>query len=1048
MAKAGMFAKSEHEELNRITSKSILEKLMNIRQKINVGFTARRLVWELIQNAKDNVSLCSQNDEKVDVHISLSETEFIFSHNKGYFTSGHIRGLVRKYSSGDKERNTEQLGQAYKTTGRFGTGFMTTHLLSEKVKIVSTFQHEETGLFHPCSFWLDRTGKTEAKIVEGMNQAFDQAEEAILNSDGVDRSDIDLKTSFIYPLTDQTRPLAFVALEEVQKGIAYTLINVPGINSLTIDQELAGETVYQIELYETLTMGTNSAIIYNLLIDGKRSKQYFLALEEQHVQIIIPVFYDGLDYFIQLLSEEVPRIHLDFPMIGTEDLHLPFVVNSTLFEPTEPRDGISLIDDEYNEFAQLNCSLMQQAVGLYSAFLTYAGENNEWHDLYHLARIKSPAKRDWIDQNWFNTNVVGPIRTTLLHTPMVDVFTGGRITIWDEWDESQVFFPSATKAPLRKSIWQLGKQLYPRSVPVESDIDQWQEVIWSDCYHLTISGLSEAIHKAENLEALASSLEGDEAAAIDFLRGYYLLLNTEAVHINEILTNKFAVIPNQLGEFKINSQLYVDKGIDEELKNACALISDDPRSYLVYKGAGTGEGIRYYEKQQDAIITEINIAIKENDDKSKVSAVCDYLASLLPKENIPERRLLIFDFSKRIYPEDFQQKRLLQNYDEKIWEESDKKSLAYIVNKIADEKTVDTLQQSFNFGDKKETLNWLNSLVGFLVKFGFENNINREKNPILPNQNGEFRTKDDVFLDAGDIDEILKDIAADLGYDFREELLDTAIYLVLPENRTYNIADVAEKITACLKPMLRDVDKRKEHQQSLKNFYVWMNDNREKAAKYFPDLHEKRFLFLEDDDISLNIKKAVEIDELMQEHGISTIEDLRKQLSRLKEIGSEVPPSNEAPEKVNLTQEIMASLGITSQAEFEEAFKDPWIQSRFYHTSNPTSSSYAYAQRLIERAKTNIKAFLQAHPDYDCTDLEETATTVLGGILKKGVPIDIVTRPSDNGAVIFYYSSEKDTLDTDSVELWVDDGLTDPHILTLGRILKSTGINRIPINMN
>ncbi len=88
MAKAGMFAKSEHEELNRITSKSILEKLMNIRQKINVGFTARRLVWELIQNAKDNVSLCSQNDEKVDVHISLSETKFIFSHNKGYFTSG------------------------------------------------------------------------------------------------------------------------------------------------------------------------------------------------------------------------------------------------------------------------------------------------------------------------------------------------------------------------------------------------------------------------------------------------------------------------------------------------------------------------------------------------------------------------------------------------------------------------------------------------------------------------------------------------------------------------------------------------------------------------------------------------------------------------------------------------------------------------------------------------------------------------------------------------------------------------------------------------
>ncbi|QQL50273.1 sacsin N-terminal ATP-binding-like domain-containing protein [Mucilaginibacter ginkgonis] len=1048
MAKAGMFAKSEHEELNRITSKSILEKLMNIRQKINVGFTARRLVWELIQNAKDNVSLCSENDEKVDVHIAISENEFIFSHNKGYFTSGHIRGLVRKYSSGDKERDTEQLGQAYKTTGRFGTGFMTTHLLSEKVRVVSTFQHEETELFHPCSFWLDRTGKTEAKIVEGMKQAFDQAEEAILDSDGVERSDIDLKTSFIYPLTDHTKPLAYVALEEVQKGIAYTLINVPAVNSLTIDEALAGETVYQIELHETITMGENSAIIYNLLMDGKRSKQYFLAFQNQHVQIIVPISYDGLDYFIQALSEDVPRIHLDFPMIGTEDLHLPFIVNSTLFEPTEPRDGISLMDDEYNEFAQLNCSLMQQAVGLYNAFLTYAGNNNDWHDLYHLARVKSPAKRDWIDQSWFNTNVVGPIRTTLLHTPIVDVFTGERMAIWDDFDEPLVFFPSANKASLRNDIWNLAKKLYPGSVPAEDHGDQWYEVIWSDCYQLTISTLSGDIQEAENLKNLDALLQDSKSTGVDFLNEYYKLLNIEGGHINEIVADKFAVIPNQLGEFKIKSELSVDKGIDEELKNACALISNDPRSYLIHQRAGTGEGIKYTPKTQDAIVTEINTHIKESNDKSAVSAVCDYLASLLPKENIPERRLLIFDFSQRVYPEDFRQKRLLENYNAKIWEESDKKSLSYIVSKIGDKKSVASMWQSLEFENKKEALNWLNNLVSFLVKNGFENNINREKSPILPNQNGTFRTKDDLFLDAGDIDEILKDIAADLGYDFREELLDTAIYLVLPENRTYNIADVAEKITACLKPMLRDVDKRKKYKETLKNFYVWMNDNREKAAKYFPDLHEKRFLFLEDDDISLNIKKAVEIDELMEEHGIENIEDLRRQLTRLKEIGREAPPSNEVPEKVNLTQEIMASLGITSQAEFEAAFKDPWVQARFYHTSNPTVSSYAYAQRLIERARENIKAYLRGHPDYDCTDLEETATTVLGGILKNGVPIDIVTRPSDNGEVIFYYSSEKDTLDTDSVELWVDNGLTDPHILTLGRILKSTGINRIPINMN
>ena len=40
----GIFSKYERDELNKITAKSILEKLMNIRQNINVEFTARRLI--------------------------------------------------------------------------------------------------------------------------------------------------------------------------------------------------------------------------------------------------------------------------------------------------------------------------------------------------------------------------------------------------------------------------------------------------------------------------------------------------------------------------------------------------------------------------------------------------------------------------------------------------------------------------------------------------------------------------------------------------------------------------------------------------------------------------------------------------------------------------------------------------------------------------------------------------------------------------------------------------------------------------------------------
>jgi hypothetical protein len=40
---------------------------------------------------------------------------------------------------------------------------------------------------------------------------------------------------------------------------------------------------------------------------------------------------------------------------------------------------------------------------------------------------------------------------------------------------------------------------------------------------------------------------------------------------------------------------------------------------------------------------------------------------------------------------------------------------------------------------------------------------------------------------------------------------------------------------------------------------------------------------------------------------------------------------------------------------------------------------------------------------------------VIGGIKKDGLPIYIVVRPSDNGEVIIYYSSEKDALEISGV---------------------------------
>ena len=226
--------------------------------------------------------------------------------------------------------------------------------------------------------------------------------------------------------------------------------------------------------------------MYNLLKNKRSTKSYFVTIQETDLRIIIPISYQNNTYYAMPLEEDIPRLHLDFPMIGTEELNLPFVVNSPLFEPTEPRDGVSLMGDD-NDTSKINCNILLRAVGLYQLFLSYVGNAENWSNLYNLARIKPPKKHNWIDEDWFKENVVSPIRSKLLYTPSVDVVDGSRISILDEHYEHQVFFPFADKEDVRLKIWDLSKTLYPPYIPVKAHISEWNFIIWKSFYKFTIS---------------------------------------------------------------------------------------------------------------------------------------------------------------------------------------------------------------------------------------------------------------------------------------------------------------------------------------------------------------------------------------------------------------------------------------------------------------------------------------------------------------------------------------------------------------------------------
>ncbi|HEU5378255.1 MAG TPA: hypothetical protein VFV38_22765 [Ktedonobacteraceae bacterium] len=723
-----------------------------------------------------------------------------------------------------------------------------------------------------------------------------------------------------------------------------------------------------------------------------------------------------------------------FPVIGTEDFSFPVIINSPSFNPNEPRNGIYLTDKCDIKIDE-NKAIMADAIELYYILLEYASIHN-WKNIYLLAKIPPIKEKEWISKKWIENSVVGPIRKKLLTVPIVDTENHGRISILNANNEPNAWFPSSRNEELRNGIWDLANLWIPSRLPRKADINVWYKIIWDDCRKLSLEVITNNIQLRKCLEEFKKVLV-KPTNPVKWLNSYYQLINLDEKLFSDVANDKYAVIPNQNGIFKKKSELSIDKQIDEELKNVLLILGVDIRDALLHNRVYKGK-IEYYLKDQEDVVDELNKIVLEGKNKKIVEA-CHYLVTLFSTDkDFPQEREEIFKFCKTVYSEAINTRRKIKWWSADIWREIDKKELYWITTSISGAKSVGALTEKLGFHVPTETLSWLDHFTSFLTRHDFDHLLNHKKEPILPNQNGNFRVKDDLFLDDGEIGETLKDISAELGRDFRSELLDINIHLELPQSRTISQIHVAEEITRLIVPKFAELPRTDETKQIFKKLYLWFTQNKEQAEKSFGELFKSKYKLYDDDEIAENIQIAEKYSEIMEKFGVSDPASLEQILL----INS---TQNLIEQRQQITQETLVSLGVTSVEELEEALKDKNIAGEFIHTSTPSIEMFRHVQRLISRAKENVIRYLQTLPDYDCSGMEELATTVIGGIKKEELMIHVVVRPSDNGEVIVYYTAEKDTLDYENAELWIDNGRDTPRHLTLGKILKNTGISRIPV---
>ncbi len=845
--------------------KQVAVKLLDGIDKIVLEATelsARRWVWELMQNAKDVAN------EKVQIEIELGHNFVEFRHNGNPFEMEHLTYLIEQIST--KERRSEDEINEKKTTGQFGTGFMTTHLLSKIVDLEGILLDKDTRVHKNFVLRLDRSATT----IEGMKKNVDLAFEVFDRLDNDAESPAlenytknqECDTKFRYLLDEKSLEIAKKGIEDLYASLPYTLVFLPQIEAVKII------TKDSTDVYK------NSATVPDGVVSISEIKSnseliYIAHLSDNEVDIAIQLGKFKDKYFIEKPNVSVPTLFCDFPLIGSETFTFPVIVNSRYFYPTEPRDGIYLSEKDDFKINQ-NKELMVSAKDLYLKLLEHASQH--WSDTLWLARTHLPEN---IDTEWFKENIQKPMREVLLKTAIVENQKGEFIYLKkNNKNDTIAFFPFSDDNQIREKIWFFYKDIYPQNPPKKEHINHWYEIIWDDCNKKTIGTLTNNVKSFKNISGLAKQLSKNESNAFIWLNDFIRFIEENEPN----LLDEFAVLPNQYGDFIFKKDLNIDEKIPKELKEVLAKIGEDWKLKLLdtnvnckvgkeldIKDISTeidriidiNENFRITEKTYDILKEKhfddifinklkqfenklfsskinfetelVSILGKVESDKYKSqiftasedtqmrSAVYD-LISLYPKNFEPEKkRTEIWKFAKDLdgnVPQNEYSENPTDNLIPELWNKADNWLLKKLILDISEFKTTKKLKEKLP-ATENEIL-WLNNFFAFFVENEIVDKFNINEKNITPNQKGEFKKKTDLYFD-NSIPEKFKDVLEIFDEDNDSKNEKGWRYKLLnPEITAFNSTEKTKLKILSVKEVSDDISliiKGKDHNQS-KNF--------------------------------------------------------------------------------------------------------------------------------------------------------------------------------------------------------------------------------------
>lgn len=737
--------------LRKMYISNVAKRLRQLNQPSDVD--RKRWVWELIQNAKDTIA-SDPTRNQINVRIEIEGDIVRFRHDGNPFTSDARFGLLYKYSE-DKE-NSE-------STGRFGTGFLTTHCLSKVVTIESNmYSNDEKTELCGFSVTMYRDGQIEKELLEGL----DKMEESQKYY-----GDLFEWTTFTYHVsTDSGRRAIQLGIENFYKHITQTMLFCKELASIELNdngkitniirrpiEEVAPNVMSAIFEIHGETTSIRRFLYSSYHEYNKELSDRYRADREIRIDAAIEVDENNC-----IVSHAGNTSHFCvLPLVGIEtQLEEPIILNSPDFEPDEERQSLLLSgqnwDEEHNNISEvgINQIIYSKVYSLYDNLVSYLSSNS-YGKLYLLANgLKKAKEHDKLDEKWYSENVIKNYRDVLLKYPVVEPYANKKLK-----KLADCIFVKESKN--ENEVFSLLTSLYPDKL-IKDNLE-WSQFVWEEGLDIwNTKDLCNNIEEKNNW----NNITLEEGVAVT---DWYNKFLTHVQTYDERYLKNYALLPNMNGELKkIDAENFKQgEKVSAFIIDLLVKLGKDVKPILLHSDVtAVSLDSKYNSQSYSADLNRLakNI-IDDGNQTTKVSRLMP-LISIIPNaeekysSEFRNQRKRFYEICTSLYSITDAVSITDNSLLDGAWKEVDTWFVSRVLNSL---KSIGSLSKLPSGLDAK----WLNdALLALNIQIS-----KLDAFEVLPNQEGYFCAHKNLYEDAGVPEELKDDIFKLVDLNYKEILL-------------------------------------------------------------------------------------------------------------------------------------------------------------------------------------------------------------------------------------------------------------------------------------